>query len=305
MNVSTQQPVETAITRWRDALPEELLEQRIFLLWVKKPKPGKPGKYDKIPYYANGGKRHGTQGSADDRARLVDFADAVLAFKGSRCDGIGIALLPTAPIWALDLDDCVADGVLSPLALRVAECGTYVEYSPSGQGVRALFAGKIGFDAKNHAAGVETFNHRGFVTVTGERINGDSLIACPTELLAEILSIVRTDSDKPLASTGKRLAAEVPAENAELLQGVKLPPEVWRRLVSPYPPGCDRSATALSIACQLRRHGLTQEQCLELVSIPEMLVPALERRDGDIERARAWMWAYVVMPAYHKRERAA
>ena len=121
------------------------------------------------------------------------------------------------------------------------------------------------------------------------------MIVCPPELLADILAIVG-----PKKNADRRSFPDAPTENLEILQGVKLPPEVWRRLVAPYPPGCDRSATALSVACQLKRHGLTQQQCLELCCIPEMLEPALERRGGDIERARAWMWRYVVVPAYHK-----
>lgn len=295
-----------SIARWREALPEELLEQRIFLLWVRKPKPEKRGKFDKIPRYANGVQRHGTNGSQEDRSQLVDFGDAVVGFRRSRCDGIGIAVLPDAPLWALDLDDCVVVGALSPLAQRVVDSGTYCERSPSGQGVRALFAGKAGVDAKNHDRGVEIFDSRGFVTLTGERISGDTLVICPAALLAEILAIVRSQkADATNKSPDRGFATAAPPENAELLQDVKLPPKVWRRLVSPYPEGCDRSAEALSIALQLKRHGLTQEQCLELMCIPEVLVPALERRGGDIERARAWMWRYVLLPAYRRRERAA
>jgi hypothetical protein len=31
-----------------------------------------------------------------------------------------------------------------------------------------------------------------------------------------------------------------------------------------------------------------------------VLVPALERREGDIDSARDWMWLYVVLPAFTK-----
>lgn len=298
MSAAPLSPVDAAIARWRERLPEELFDLPVFLLWVRKAKPGKQGKFDKIPLYANGVQRHGVNGSERDRAQLVELGDALLAFKRSHADGIGLALLPHVHVWALDLDDCVDDtGKFSSLAYRVAACGAYTEFSPSGRGVRALFAGKAGVDAKNHAAGVEVFDSRGFVTLTGDHGKG-SLRSCPRELLAEILNIVRAGK---MESPDGGFHSDAPPENAELLQGVKLPPHVWRRLVSPYPPGCDRSAAALSIALQLRRHGVTPEQALELCSIPEMLVPAFERRGGDIERARCWMWRYVVLPVYRRR----
>ena len=44
--------------------------------------------------------------------------------------------------------------------------------------------------------------------------------------------------------------------------------------------------------------GLTPEQALEIMSAPEILAPALERRTGDIAAARAWMHRYVVLPAF-------
>jgi hypothetical protein len=286
--------VDAAITRWRDALPEELFEQRVFLLWIRRPKPGKPGKFDKIPRYASGRQRHGANGSAEDRAQLVDLGDALLAFKRGLCDGIGVALLRDVHFWALDLDECIDADTLSPLAQQVIGSGTYAELSPSRSGVRALFAGKAGVNRKNHGVGVEVFNDQGFVTLTGERLAGQSILPCPPPLLAEILSTVGRERIRgPL-----HRCAVAPPENAELLKGLKLPSHLWRRLVSPYPPGCDRSAVALSIARQMRQHGATAEQALELCAIPEMLVPALERRGGDIESARRWMWAYVIVPAY-------
>lgn len=292
-------PVNAAIARWRTSLPEALFEQRVFLLWIRRAKPNKPGRYDKIPRYASGEQRRGANGSAEDRAQLVDLGDALAAFHRGRYDGIGVALLPDAPFWALDLDSCIDADMFSALAQRVIDCGTYCERSPSGSGLRALFAGKAGIDAKNYGRGVEVFDSRGFVTITGERLAGESLLPCPPALLAEILAIVGVERSRA-ARLVHHGFTDAPPENAALLKDVRLPSHVWRRLVSPYAPGCDRSAAALSIALQLRQHGVTREQALELCSIPEMLVPALERRGGDIESARAWMWKYCVVPAYQE-----
>jgi len=82
-----------------------------------------------------------------------------------------------------------------------------------------------------------------------------------------------------------------------------IPRRITERLTEPYPAGADRSAVAYSIALQLSRTGISSHEALELMSVPQVLAPALERRGGDIESARAWMWNYVVLPAY--RETAA
>jgi hypothetical protein len=282
------------ISRWRNVLPKDLWDLRAFLLWKRTAKPGKPGKFDKIPFYANGVQRNGANGSKADRARLVDFDAICAAFKRNKHAGIGIALLPDAPFWALDLDDCITtDGKLSRLARRAVATGTYCERSPSGHGVRALFAGKAGADKKNHDAGVEVFDSRGFVTLTGDRIGGTCLLPCPAKLVTRLLTITRA---------GKRIAdatarSDAPPENAALADNVRLPISMWRKLATPYRPDDDRSAVALSIATGLRDRGLTPEQILELMSEPQVLAPALDRRNGNTASARNWMYRYVVLPA--------
>lgn len=290
-----------AIARWRSNIPEELWSLPAWLLWKKVPKPNKPGKFDKVPFYADGCQRYGAQGRPEERVRLVEFGDALAAYaERETLHGIGLALLAYVPAWALDLDDCIdGAGKLSALAQRVVDFGTYAERSPSGRGVRALFAGKVGIDAKNHAAGVEVFDSRGFVTITGDRLGGESLLPCPPALLKEILDTVRAGS----RSKGRRGDTVLPppaTENPEAGRDVRLPLSLWRRLDNPYPPGTDRSAAAFSIALQLSRVGLTAEQAFALMARPDcdVLAPALERRGGDIESARVWLWKYVVAPAY-------
>ena len=284
-----------AIAQWRKALPEALWHLPVFLLWKRRAKPGKPGKFDKIPFYASGVRRHGVNGCAEDRMQLVDFGDALAAFARGGYDGIGVALLPDVDFWALDLDNCIDEsGELSLLAQRVAEAGSYAERSPSGRGLRALFAGKAGADSKNHQIGVEIFNARGFVTITGAAVGTDELLPCPDALLTEILATVQTARKAP---AGERVT-DAPAENPELARGARLPLGVWRRLANPYRAGADRSAAAFDLAAQLARAGVTREEALELLSQPQVLAPALERRGGDIASAREWMWRYAVLPAF-------
>ena len=91
----------------------------------------------KVPFYANGKPRNGTQGGAEDRAQLVTYEQAA-AVEGY--SGLGFAVLPDCGVIALDFDDVVIDGVIDARVLRVV-AGTYAEISPSGNGVRAFFRG--------------------------------------------------------------------------------------------------------------------------------------------------------------------
>ncbi|HEX5461438.1 MAG TPA: hypothetical protein VFX20_15855 [Steroidobacteraceae bacterium] len=281
------------------SIPGDLRALRAWLLWKTEPNPHKPGKFLKVPYCTDGRRRSGPNGSPGDRRRLADFKTVMVASR--RYSGIGLALLPELPVWVLDLDGCieVMDSMdPTELAKRVIASGTYVEQSPSGTGLHAIFAGKIGVDAKNHDEGVESFDSRGWVTVTGDRLNDKGRIAeCPEDLIAEIRAIVGEGSHRRVECT------TAPAENPDLIEAIDLPLSLARRLVDPYPPGCDRSAVAFALACRLRGLKFTREEVMEFCSIPEMLAPALERRLGDIASAREWMWRYVVEPAFGKEPR--
>ena len=59
----------------------------------------------KVPYYINGRRRVGTQGSESDRANMATF-DAAKQFAIRRgFDGVGLALMPEFGVTALDFDE--------------------------------------------------------------------------------------------------------------------------------------------------------------------------------------------------------
>src|SRR6266540_3037106 len=132
------------------AIPTNLQERQGWLLWIAKPRPGKPGKFDKVPHYVDGSLRSGTQGSEQDCAKLATFDEARAALKASKgkFSGIGIAMLPESGITALDFDDCIDEqGRTDQWVLDLCQ-GTYAERSPSGRGVHAFFLGDLA-DFKN------------------------------------------------------------------------------------------------------------------------------------------------------------
>lgn len=150
--------------------PEDLRRLRGWLIWRYELTPGE-AKPRKIPYYTDGGRRYGQQGTQIDRAKLTGFADARDAAARRGYDGVGFAMLADWGITALDFDGCVdADGNVPAEILHIVG-RTYAEYSPSGRGIRAFVRGDLG-NHKSHATapgdyGFETFCTTGYVTFTG------------------------------------------------------------------------------------------------------------------------------------------
>jgi len=130
------------------------------------------GKPRKVPYYANGGKRHGEQGAAADVAHLVTFDAAKAAAARRGFDGVGFATLSQFGICALDFDNCITDGKIHP-DIDPLLLDTYAEFSPSGQGIRAFFRGDLGNgkSIKREPYGMECFSSKGFVTFTGNTLD--------------------------------------------------------------------------------------------------------------------------------------
>ena len=150
-------------------VPEELQALPGWLVWRYEQYPGEP-KPRKVPYYVDGGRRYGVQGSPQDRGKLTTFAMARDEAMKRNFDGIGLALMPDWGVTALDFDKCVGPNGALPHEIVEIIGDTYSEYSPSGEGVRAFVRGDLG-NHKSHAEGgrygFETFNTNGFVTITG------------------------------------------------------------------------------------------------------------------------------------------
>lgn len=163
-NVARIKPEHKLITA-----PAEMRSLPAWVCWRAEQYEGEP-KPRKIAYWASGGKRHGKQGNAEDRSKLVTFPAAVAAAQRLGMDGVGFAPLPEWGIVALDFDQCVGPDGHLPAEVAAIVKDTFCEYSPSGQGVRAFVRGNLG-NRKSHAKGndfgFEIFSTAGFTTVTG------------------------------------------------------------------------------------------------------------------------------------------
>lgn len=171
------------------SLPDELKKLPGWLVWRYEQVAGEK-KPRKVPYYVAGGRRKGKQGSAADREKLAVFDAALRAFVNRNFDGVGLAMFADFGMVALDFDNCVDGGAVNPQVMDLVS-GTYAEYSPSGNGVRAFMVGDLGNHKSNEAPfGFETFSSSGFVTVTGKSLGMNDLTGEP-EAVATVSDTVR------------------------------------------------------------------------------------------------------------------
>lgn len=156
--------------------PAAIRDLEAWVIWRFEDNPN-GAKPRKVPYYANGGKRHGEQGGPKDVANLVTFDAAKAAAVRRGYDGVGFATLSQFGICALDFDDCITDGKIHPDVEQLL-VDTYAEFSPSGKGVRLFFKGDLGNGKAIRGGdyGMECFSSRGFVTFTGNTLELTELL---------------------------------------------------------------------------------------------------------------------------------
>lgn len=156
--------------------PAAIRDLSAWVVWRFEAVPG-GGKPRKVPYYANGGRRHGEQGVSRDVAQLVTFDAARAAAARRGFDGVGFAALPQFGICALDFDNCITDGKIHP-DVEALLVDTYAEFSPSGRGLRLFYQGNLGNGKAplNSSFGMECFSTKGFVTFTGNTLELTELL---------------------------------------------------------------------------------------------------------------------------------
>lgn len=152
------------------ALPEQLRKDGLFCVWKYEER---DGRQTKMPYNPiTGGK---AQSNNPSTFAPIDVAEAAQG----NYDGMGIGIFND--ICAIDIDDCIDDqGRLSELAAdAISIMNTYTEYSPSGRGIRILFAASgVSYDKNNYYVnnqkrGLEIYvagATNKYVTVTGNSL---------------------------------------------------------------------------------------------------------------------------------------
>ena len=183
-------------------VPAELRELPAWIVWKYEHFTGEE-KARKIPYWADGTRRHGQQGAPTDRARLTTFAAARDAAVRNGYDGVGFAPLPECGYVFLDFDKCVDAKGHMPGDVEAIVGRTYAEYSPSGTGVRAVLKGDLGNHKSQATAeqyGFETFSSNGFVTFTGNILPGCEILGYEDHI-ADLDGATRALAERRFGST--------------------------------------------------------------------------------------------------------
>ena len=181
--------------------PASLKSRQQWLVWKFEPGATPEAKPRKMPYYASGRRRSGTQGSAADRALLVTFDAAIAAAQRLKMEGIGFAFLPDDGLIGIDIDGAidVERGEISERAAAIiAACDSYTEYSPSRKGVHIIVQGSIEASFKSNDIGVEVFCGSQYFTFTGQRWPGapDDLHVIPDGVIGRLRATVDQAKNK-------------------------------------------------------------------------------------------------------------
>ncbi len=154
-------------------IPQTLADRPQWLLWRFEAKEGQ-AKPLKVPYWAAGARRSGTQGGNHDRTQLVTLAEARRCYELGNFSGVGFAFLPGDGLIGIDIDgaiDLETGEVSQRLQDIISAVNSYTEYSPSGRGAHIIVAGETRTNKCNDI-GLEIFSGRQYFTFTGQHWPG-------------------------------------------------------------------------------------------------------------------------------------
>lgn len=272
-----------------DIIPQCLMplaEAKRWVVWGWENRTDKHGnvKPTKPPRKAFGGVRGG-YAQNDKPETWATLAEAQNAMQSPNVAGIGLQLLELRGVAALDLDDVRNDaGELLPWARDlIARCGSYAEWTPSGNGARIL-----GLVPKNYQsihkkrahdeggeyeiyANLETGR---YITVSGDRIDGtpDKLVDIQ-EAVERLNNLNQQEQEQE--PTAKFDFGAMPG---------------WVRTYVEHGGSGDRSGDFQSIVNALRPRGWTFEAILKLLQ-DNPQGPAAKYIEGDrleAELRRSW-----------------
>jgi hypothetical protein len=174
--------------------------------------------------------RDGKWGSPTEAGCWDTYEIANLAYEDKFYDDIqGLGYVFTGDYIAIDLDDCVHDGVLNETAQGiVSELNTYTEYSPSGKGVHLIAKGSIpcdkGIVSRINGQRIEIYTKGRYFCMTG-----NVLPDCPNIINDVDLSPLYTRLDKKAEIKNKNKNISV-----STIDECKVPLDERIRQATPY-----------------------------------------------------------------------
>lgn len=190
----------------KEDLPPELTACPQWLPWKFGP-PKQDGRLDKKPCDGRG-----FPSDCNDPSNWHTFEEAAALCENLGLDGIGFAQPARIKLASLDLDNCRdrVTGKLSEVAQQLVEyfVGCYVEITPSGTGIRIWLEARCPERPYPHVGyyrgqKIEVFRWKGFVTVTGDVLDGRPLeVAERAEELAALEAEIFPPPTSPTCAPG-------------------------------------------------------------------------------------------------------
>ena len=199
-----------------------LKELRHWVAWELRNNPAKPQKPKKPPIDP----RTGRGAKADDASTWATYEEALSrAIENARKQGLqvggnhGVGFefgVEPCGFGGIDIDDCIDDsGKLSDMAEEIVRLmDSYTEISPSRKGLHILFRltvplSEIGSRRKNDDIGLEIYDSRRYLTVTGNVFREMKPIAERTEALRRVYSKYMAVAEKPKANPHSTVEASL------------------------------------------------------------------------------------------------
>jgi hypothetical protein len=156
-----------------DSIPLELCETDRWAVWRFEPKQDvETGEldWDKVPYQA----RNIAHGASSTGPRTwASFAAAMTTYRKGGFDGLVFAL---GDGWAAgDFDEVVDEQTgetQDEWEIEARAFRTYVEFSPSGKGLRVLLHAAESKGLRYKLGNIEAYDHARFITITGHHLAG-------------------------------------------------------------------------------------------------------------------------------------
>ena len=126
---------------------------------------------DKVPHYTDRKKRNGVLDDPADVAQLASYAEALAALKTHPEFGLGFAIVAGDDVIALDADKVLGNEKEADAMALLGN--TYIETSPSGNGLHAFYFGKFK-PARKKVESFECYTEKRFFTMTGLPISGSA-----------------------------------------------------------------------------------------------------------------------------------
>jgi primase-polymerase (primpol)-like protein len=153
------------------SLPDRLTELDRWVLWRME----RIGRDTKVPYSVRG-----FRASSTDPRSWASFEEVRAAWERNpgRYAGVGFVFVQGDQLVGIDLDDCLdSDGLPKNWAHGVIQrfFDTYMEISPSGQGIKIWAGGTLPANLPGVRVGdgqIEMYDHARYFTVTGRAFRG-------------------------------------------------------------------------------------------------------------------------------------